>query len=80
MNEREALMKQIQEYSFAAYDWKLYLDTHPNDKTAITLYHRMYNKARECMDVYNKKFGPIYAHESKDMNRWNWIDNPWPWD
>lgn len=80
MNEREALLKQIQEYGFAAYDWNLYLDTHPCDKNAIYMYHKMAQKAREYMDLYNTKFGPLYAHESKDMNFWNWIDTPWPWD
>ena len=80
MNEREALMRKIQEYGFAAYDWNLYLDTHPYDKNAIAMYHKMSKKARECMDMYNSKFGPLYAHESKDMIFWNWIDMPWPWD
>ncbi len=80
MNDREALMKKIQEYGFAAYDWNLYLDTHPYDKTAIAMYRKMYSKAREYMDMYNQKFGPLYAHESQDANFWNWVDMPWPWD
>lgn len=80
MTEREALLKKIQEYGFAAYDWNLYLDTHPYDKTAIYLYRKMAKKTREYMDMYNSKFGPLYASESKDDNFWNWIDMPWPWD
>jgi spore coat protein JB len=80
MNERDALMRKIQEYGFAAYDWNLYLDTHPCDKKAIAMYHNMAKKARECMNMYNEKYGPLYAHESRDMNFWNWVDMPWPWD
>lgn len=80
MTEREELLRKIQEYGFAAYDWNLYLDTHPYDKTAIAMYRKMADNAREYMDIYNEKFGPLYAFESKDMNFWNWTDMPWPWD
>ncbi len=80
MSEREELMKQLQSYAFAAYDWNLYLDTHPYDKKAIAMYHKMIDKAQEFKKLYNEKFGPIFAGDSKDMNFWNWIDTPWPWE
>ncbi len=41
MTEREALLKKIQEYAFAAYEWNLYLDTHPSDAAAIAQFKKM---------------------------------------
>ena len=47
MNEREMLMRQIMEYSFAAHEWNLYLDTHPDSKMAIEYFKNMSKKAME---------------------------------
>ena len=35
MNNKNALLNKINAYCFAAYDWNLYLDTHPGDVQAI---------------------------------------------
>lgn len=80
MTEREALMKKLQAYAFAAYEWNLYLDTHPYDKDAIAAFHRMADQADVYRKEYEEKYAPIRAVDSKDMNYWNWIDEPWPWD
>lgn len=80
MNEQNALLNKLNAYAFAAYDWNLYLDTHPNDKDAIAMFRKMVNRAAELRDEYQKKYGPLTADASMDSNRWNWIDNPWPWD
>ena len=39
-NERDALMTNIQIYSFAAHELNLYLDIYPNDKQALGLYNQ----------------------------------------
>ena len=80
MNNREAMLRKLSAAQFTLWEIHLYLDTHPQDKNAIAMYRKMAKKTRECMDIYNSKFGPLYAHESRDMNYWNWIDMPWPWD
>ena len=41
MSEREQLLKKLSAYAFAAYDWNLYLDTHPNDTDAIAMFRKM---------------------------------------
>lgn len=80
MNERTALMKKLSAYAFAAYDWNLYLDTHPNDAQAISMFHKMANRAEELKAEYQAKYGPLTAKASDDDQYWNWISNPWPWD
>lgn len=80
MDERMELLKKYNAYAFAAYDWNLYLDTHPNDKDAIAMFKKMVDKAKELRSEYQAKYGPLTAEASNDSERWNWIDNPWPWD
>ena len=80
MDERMELLKKYNAYAFAAYDWNLYLDTHPNDKDAIAMFKKMVDKAKELRSEYQAKYGPLTAEASTDSERWNWIDKPWPWD
>ena len=80
MSERASLLKKYNAYAFAAYDWNLYLDTHPNDKYAIAMFRKMVDKAEMLKNEYQAKYGPLTADASSNNERWNWIDNPWPWD
>ncbi len=79
MTEREKLMKQIQEYSFAAHEWNLYLDTHPNSKMGIEYFKKMSQKAEELKKIYAEKFGPISVSDVKSDTEWTWATSPWPW-
>lgn len=80
MNDRTALLKKMSAYAFAAYDWNLYLDTHPGDTQAIAMFRKMTDKANELKSEYQAKYGPLTASASVSEDRWDWIDNPWPWD
>ena len=80
MTEREKLLKKIMSYTFAAYDWNLYLDTHPTDKDAIAQYHRMLDKVKELRTEFLSKYEPLQASESTNPSFWEWIEEPWPWD
>ena len=55
--------------SFAAWEVRLYLDTHPEDASALALYRRLC--AQECGG---------YACVPHERDRWSWIDDPWPWE
>ena len=79
MNEREALMKQIMVYEFAAHDWNLYLDTHPDDGMGIALFRKMTAKANELKDEYVQKYGPISVKDVNSNEKWTWVNDPWPW-
>ena len=67
MSEREKLLNMLRAYSFAAYEWNLYLDTHPNDKQGIAMHRKMAD-------------GPLTASAVTNQNCWDWIEEPWPWD
>ncbi len=80
MNERAALLKKLNAYAFAAYDWNLYLDTHPQDTDAIAMFHKMTNRANALKEEFESKYGPLTAMASQNMERWDWLDDPWPWE
>lgn len=80
MNEREALMKQIMAYAFAAHDWNLYLDTHPNDREAISAFKSMAEKANQLKEEFVSKYAPISVTDVTSNEEWQWISSPWPWN
>ena len=81
-NERERMLYDIQETAFAAHELNLYLDTHPNDTSAIKLYNEYNKKEKMLNDEYEIKYGPIDLSDSKglSMTPWAWIKEPWPWN
>ena len=81
-NERERMLYDIQETAFAAHELNLYLDTHPNDTSAIKLYNEYNKKEKMLNDEYERKYGPIDLSdvEGLSMTPWAWIKEPWPWN
>lgn len=80
MADKMDLLRKLDAYAFAAYEWNLYLDTHPEDTDAIAMFHKMAGRARELKEEYENNFGPITAEGSQNMDFWDWISDPWPWD
>lgn len=63
--------KQIN--AFAAWEMRLYLDTHPSDTVALSLFQQMATAAGE--PNYASTFATSVA-----VGRWTWLDDPWPWE
>lgn len=74
-----ALMKQIQIYDFALQEAKLFLDTHPDNRSALEFYKKHLELSKQAREVYVTAYGPIVA-ENYDGGSWKWIDSPWPWE
>ena len=79
MTEREILMKKLSSYQFAAYDMKLYLDTHPNDSETIKKMNEYKEKMNALRETYEAKYGPLTTNDTM-KNKWKWIKSPWPWE
>lgn len=77
MNKAE-LMNQLQSYAFAINDLILYLDTHPNDETALELHNNYANEYRKMYEEYERRFGPLSIY--CPCNSFRWIASPWPWE
>ena len=78
-NEQALLLTNIDAYSFALNDLKLYLDVHPDDTNCIKLYNDYINEYKKNLFEYNKKYGNIEATNINEGKKWNWVSEPWPW-
>ncbi len=60
-----------QQAAFAAWEVRLYLDTHPDDDQARALLQQLIGDC--CEPNYATTFLP------ENCSRWAWTDDPWPW-
>ena len=56
---------------FAAWELRLYLNTHPYDENALQFYRQL---CQQNPQSYACAFVPCAE------NGWKWIDDPWPWE
>lgn len=80
MNEREKLLRRIQQYCFALKELNLYLDTHPNCRRALALFSKYRTMKHKAEEEYVRRYGPLTAEQSDDDEHWAWTDEPWPWE
>ncbi len=78
-NEQAEILTNIDAYSFALNDLKLYLDVHPEDSKYINLYNEYVNEYKKNVLEYQRKYGSLEADSINDANKWNWVSEPWPW-
>lgn len=80
-SEREAMLEQWQQYNFILTDLNLYLDMHPEDREALSLYNKYLSIKEQICKKYESTYGPITL-DSSDLgtNNWKWINGPWPWE
>lgn len=80
MTERQQMLKEIQEVSFAVVDITLYLDTHPTDAAALAYFRSMRDKRLQLLEEYAEKYGPLLVDSVQNNTYWDWIDKPFPWE
>ncbi len=73
-------LKTLQALQFSAFDFNLYLDTHPNDSRALAEYSTLIHQVKIAENAYNQKYGPLTAEDSVNQPCWRWALEPWPWD
>ena len=76
---RDELLAALSALDFMAVDLHLYMDTHPEDDTALMMYNEIVTKANELRIEFEKLHGPLYSYRSLNCNDWRWDDDPWPW-
>jgi spore coat protein JB len=80
MSEKEALKMQIQAIAFSMLDLRLFLNTHPRDMTAISLFNKYKVKYDAAVAEFERQHGPYNTNYDTSGNMWHWIDDPWPWE
>lgn len=81
MPDREYLMKEICECSFAVNDMLLYLDTHPCDTAALAYFQEHKERRVASLKEYAKYYGPLTIDTADDEASCSfaWVETPWPW-
>lgn len=78
--DKSNLLCKIQSYNFAAYDMLLYLDTHPDDKKAFSMFRELVEHTNKLKKEYQEKYGPLSAFASAKNDTFEWLNSPWPWE
>lgn len=65
---------------FVADELELYLDTHGEDQEAFALYQTILALQKEARERYVRMCGPIQQCDLLGMERYSWLDAPWPWE
>lgn len=94
MADRQMLLKEINETSFAVMDATLYLDTHPTDEKALAYFEEVSNRRKAAMKEFEENYEPLTMHcvntktnnatnyetEYPNSNHWTWADGKAPWE
>lgn len=73
-------LANIQAISFAMEELELYLDTHPNDATAIAQFVQLSQQHDAAEAQFADQYGPIKTSGVKSGAPWGWTATPWPWE
>ena len=73
-------VNELQTLAFAIQELALYLDTHPEDSEAVELYRSYQNVYRQCAELFAKECGPLNHRNPATGQRYQWLDDPWPWE
>lgn len=70
---------EVMALCFVSHELQLYLDTHPNDEDALALMKSVLGLTEEAKRRYVAKYGPLCPADLQSSERFDWIDDPWPW-
>ncbi|HEX3027330.1 MAG TPA: spore coat protein CotJB [Clostridia bacterium] len=80
MNEKGMLLNNLSAVAFSMVDLHLFLNTHPENASAIALFSQYRQKYMALVAEYERMYGPLSAVNGVQDNRWAWIRSPWPWE
>ena len=80
LNCSNTALCELMALDFAVAELGLYLDTHKDDQEAFALYQNYVALYQEGKVKYEKQYGPLEQTSAAQGNRYNWLENPWPWD
>jgi len=80
MDNKCELMRKLQAYNFAAYDMLLFLDTHPDDKQAFSIFKDLVTNTKKIKEEYERNYGPLSPFSAAMYDSFEWLNSPWPWE
>lgn len=77
---KDVLMQELYELGFAAKDMIEYLDSHPDDKSALATMREISRQQTAVQNAFVERFGPLMATDITPGNEWLWAMQDFPWD
>ena len=78
-SEKEAMMLEVQELSFAINDLNLKLDVDPDNMEYFNLFKTYAKRLDNLIKEYSSKYDALEV--CLDLNnRYTWLAGPWPWE
>lgn len=65
---------ECQQAAFAAWELRLYLNTHPHDEEALALFRKL------CKEAEGENYATTFLTDDCCASGWSWVKNPWPWE
>lgn len=73
-------LSELQALEFVVLELGMYLDTHPDDTEAFTLFKQYAAMEKAAKAAYESKFGPLTKSSAASGERYSWLQEPWPWN
>lgn len=79
MNCDNTALCELMALGFAITELGLYLDTHQDDKEALSLYIDYAKLFQEGRKRYEAAYGPLQQTAVTEAG-YTWLNDPWPWE
>lgn len=80
-SKQKQMLQQLMACGFTAVELNLFLDTHPDDRKALTDYNDTVKKYGDMRQQYESKYGPLTNFGlAPSQMPWQWVQEPWPWE
>ncbi|MBQ8892760.1 MAG: spore coat protein CotJB [Bacilli bacterium] len=80
-NERDEMLLNVNQLSFARHELNLLLDVYPNNTEALNLFNRYLEMEKTETKNYERRYGPLTITGEIDTNTpFAWENDKWPWE
>lgn len=73
-------LAELQALEFVVLELGTYLDTHPGDQEAFTLFKQYAAMEQSARESYQKQHGPLTQNAAAAGDEYHWLQDPWPWN
>lgn len=80
MGNREQLLHDIGIVGFVLVELGLYLDTHPDDRSAMEYFNHYSRIKQQMTKEFSLKYFPLTLGMAESSKEWRWGAAPLPWE
>lgn len=79
-NEKDEMLLNIGQLSFARHELNLLLDNYPNNREALNIFNRYLEMENNERKKYERRFGPLEVTSQDTSLPFKWENDTWPWE